>query len=75
MRSLNSGSEFTANYSVMMKALGIAVLGESASDICKDCGEASIAGGVELCTKVSIILVALPMISRIIELAGDFLSR
>lgn len=72
--SLDPAGKFTDYYSVMMKGLGMTVLGESAADICRDCGEDSIASGVEICTKISMLLIALPMISKIAILAGEFLS-
>ena len=75
VRSLNADEEFSDYYSVMMKALGTAVLGETASDICRDCGEESIANGAELCTKICILLISVPLISRIVALAGEFLSQ
>jgi len=71
IKSLDPGGEFTSYYSVMMKGLGIAVLGECASGICRDCGETSVAGGVETCTRISILLVSLPLLKELISIAGE----
>ena len=75
IRSLGSDERFNRYYTVMMKAMGVAVLGESACDICKDCGENSISNGVEICTKISIIIIAVPLITDIMGLAEEFLSQ
>ena len=60
--------------SVMLKALGVALIGKICSDICKDCGEGSIAGGVELAAKGAILLLSIPLIGEIIEYAAQILE-
>lgn len=59
---------------ILLKALGLAVLTQYAADICKECGENALANGVELIGKVEILLLSLPLIDRILELAGKLLS-
>lgn len=64
-------SEYTA---VMLKALGISFLVKICSDICRDCGEGSIAFGVESAGKLCIIYMCIPLISDIIGYAGEILD-
>ena len=66
-----AASEFSE---ILLKALGIAILTQCCSDICKECGENGIAGGIELVGKIEILLLALPLIDHILELAGKLLS-
>ena len=53
--------------STILKALGICYLTQLASETCKDAGYCSIASKVELCGKVAIILLSLPMFIQLIE--------
>ena len=59
---------------VLFKALGIAVLTQICSSICRDAGENTIAEGVELTGKVELLLLSLPLISQILSTAGELLS-
>lgn len=58
---------------ILLKTLAIAYITNISSDICKDCGEGNIASGVEMIGKVEIILLSLPLIEGILELAGDLI--
>ena len=61
--------------SVMIKALGIALIGRICSDVCKDCGEGGLAEGIEATAGVIIFSLSLPILSGILEFAADVLSR
>ena len=71
--SLFDGTGFGEWGGSVIKALGVAVLVEVASDICRDCGENSIASGVELVGKIEIIILCLPMMEKIISTAKEVL--
>ncbi|MDL2287094.1 hypothetical protein LJB90_00825 [Eubacteriales bacterium OttesenSCG-928-G02] len=60
-------------YTVMIKALGIAIICQFASEICKDCGENSIANKIELAGKISILLLSVPIIETLISTAKEML--
>ena len=47
---------------------GIAFLSEFAISICKDSGEAAIAGKIEIGTKIIIISMSIPIISSLLEI-------
>lgn len=71
MISASALSEFG---SILMKALGIAFATHICSEICRDVGEASIAGGIELAGKCEILLLSLPLITSILNTASDILE-
>ena len=58
----------TSYFQILCKSFGIACLTRLGSDVCKDCGESAVGGAVELCGKVSIAAVSLPLFVRLAEL-------
>lgn len=60
--------------SVMLRALGIAMLTKICSDICKDCGESAVAGGVEIGGKIAILVLCIPLIKELIGYATEILK-
>ena len=59
---------------ILLKTLAIAYITNISSDICKDCGEGNIASAVEMKGKVEIILLSLPLLEGILELAGELIQ-
>ncbi len=53
--------------SVMVRALALCIVCRIASDICRDCGQATLAAAVESAGKVGMLLLAMP---TVIELLG-----
>jgi len=51
----------------VLKVLGIAYISEFGSQICKDSGESAIASKIELSGKILIMVLALPIISTLME--------
>ena len=60
---------------VMIKALGIALIGKVCADVCKECGEGGLAQGVETVAGALIFSLSVPILSGILEFAVDVLSR
>ncbi len=60
-------------FKVMLKGLGVAYLSCIGSDMCRDCGEAGLAGRIELASKIEILLIAFPLIKNLIELSENIL--
>lgn len=60
---------------VMLKALGIALIGKLCSDVCRECGENGIAQGVEAVAGVVIFSLSLPILAKILEFAAEILGR
>ncbi len=61
---IQDGAEYI---SVMVRALGLCVLCRVCSDICRDCGQATLAAAVESAGKVGMILLAMPTVTEIIS--------
>lgn len=53
---------------VLLKIIGIAYIAEFGSEICKDAGEIAIASKIELAAKVIIVVLAVPIITSLLEL-------
>ena len=67
-------SIFSQSYSkVMLKCLGIALLAEIASDICRDLGESGVSNTIELGAKLLILLLGLPTVGEILSFAVQWL--
>lgn len=76
VRDIISQDEFlNSSVSVMLKALGVALVGKICADICKECGENGIAEGVEALSGVIILSLSLPMLSKILSFASEMLKR
>ena len=56
------------------KTLGIGYLTSFAADACRDAGENGMAAKVELCGKGFVLLVALPMFKRLLEMAFSLIG-
>ena len=61
--------------SVMVKPLGIALVGRICADICRECGEGGLAQGVEAVAGGVIFSLSLPILSEILEFASDVLAQ
>jgi len=58
---------------VLLKTFGVSLVVETASDICKDAGESSIASKIELIGKIEILIIGIPLIERIIQITKDIM--
>lgn len=59
-------------YMQLLKMLGIAYVAEFASSICKDAGQQSIAGMIELFAKISIVVLSIPGLVFLVETLERF---
>lgn len=63
------------NYFVLMlKSLAISFCCKMSSEICRDCGENSLASRIELAGKVSIVLISLPVVQQLLDIAKDMMG-
>lgn len=69
MHEITKETGFSVYIETVIKALGIAVISESAADLCRDAGESAIASKTEFTAKIMIIYLALPVIKNLISLA------
>ena len=67
---LVAGVEFDSGYlSVVLKSLGICYVTQLAADTCRDSDYSSIASKVELAGKVSVIVIAMPLFTNLVQLS------
>lgn len=58
---------------ILLKSLGICFLSQTAGDLCRDAGENSLAGHIELAGKVSVLLLCLPLFHTLLETATELI--
>lgn len=56
---------------LVIKVVGIAYIGEFAGELCRDAGEGSLAGKVDLGTKVVIMVMAMPLLETVLSTVMD----
>ena len=52
---------------ILLKSLGICLVCEFASDVCKDMGQQGLSGAIELFGRVTVIILSLPIFESIIS--------
>lgn len=55
-------------FTTVLKITGIAYITEFGAEVCKDAGEGSIASKIELAGKVTIVVLAVPIITSLLDL-------
>ena len=58
-------------FALMLKALSISICCRVSADICRDSGETALASKVELAGKLSIVIISLPLVKQLLEIAKD----
>ncbi len=58
----------SAYFTTVLKIIGIAYVAEFGAEVCRDAGESSIASKIELAGKVIIVVLAVPIITSLLEL-------
>lgn len=58
----------------ILKGLGIALLTQICSDICRDSGEVSLAGHIDTVGKIELLLLCVPLIEEILGVAETLLT-
>ena len=62
-------ADIDATYiTILLKIVGIAYIAEFGAEVCKDAGESSIASKIELAGKVTIVILAVPIITSLLDL-------
>lgn len=59
---------------ILLRALGIAFLTETAASVCRDSGEGSLAGWVEMAGKLEILLLSFPLIRTVMDTVAALLG-
>lgn len=71
---LAEASEMSEALQVLLKALGIVLVGRIAAGICRDAGESALASGVEFAVKVAVLLTALPLLQSLLAIVQEVLT-
>ena len=74
INTLVTATNATAYASVILRALGIALICEICAQLCRDLGEGGLAQGVLLFGRLEILLLSLPLIDQILEIAKELLE-
>lgn len=59
---------------IMLKVFSVLTISSIAGDVCRDNGESSLAGVVELCGKIISISLSIPVITSVISVAVSLFS-
>ena len=73
LKNLTGNEGLTEYATILIKALGIAILTQCCAEICRECGEGGTASGIELVGKIEILLLCLPLIDEILTVAKQLL--
>ena len=69
-----SGEGIEEEVAVLVKALGVAAIVQITADICKEAGETTVAGQVEMVGKAEILLLSLPLLSKLLSMIQRLLE-
>jgi stage III sporulation protein AD len=69
-----TGALSEETWPLLLKALGIAFLTETAASLCRDSGEAGLAGWVETAGRLEILLLSFPLIRTVMETVTALLA-
>lgn len=64
----SGGSAAGENSEVLTHALGVALAVRLSADICRECGAVGVASALELVGRVELLLLALPLISEVMQI-------
>ncbi|ACL76261.1 stage III sporulation protein AD [Ruminiclostridium cellulolyticum] len=69
IKTFSQKADIDSEYiSILLKIVGIAYISEFGAEVCKDAGESSIASKIELAGKVTIVVLAVPIITSLLDL-------
>ena len=74
IRTLGNGAGASKHIETILKGLGIVLLTQICSDICRDSGETTLAGHVETVGKLELLLLCIPLIEEILAIAEKLLT-
>ena len=75
-RTMIDGTGVNIGYiEILFKSLGICILTQISSDICRDANESALATKAELAGKVAVLTIAMPMITSIAQLSIELINQ
>ena len=60
---------------IVLKSFGICVAVQTAADVCRDAGQTALAGKLELGGRLALLIVALPLFRRLLDLAMEIIGK
>ncbi len=74
LSALSENSLFSESFALSLKALSLGLLASFTADLCRDLGEAGLGERLELCAKAEIVVLALPMLSRLFSICSELIG-
>ncbi len=74
VKGIAAQSGVESYFTLMLKALGVSLCCRMSAEICRDCGENTLASRVELAGKAGIVLISIPVVTQLFEIAKDMLG-
>ena len=74
MNNIASGTAVEGYMKTLLKAAGIVYLTDITAELCRNSGEASIASYVEIAGKAELAVLALPLMSKLVDLSFGILN-
>jgi len=59
--------------SPVLKALGIAIVGKIAADVCKDAGQSAVASSIDFCTALASLICAIPLMRAVLQMLKELM--
>ena len=73
LADMGGSAGLVSSVEFMLRVLAVAVVSHVSATVCRDCGEGSIGGYVELGGKIEIIILSLPFVKDMIEMTVGLL--
>lgn len=64
----------TTYLNALLKMIGITYVGQFSAGICRDAGYSSIAGQIEIFSRLAILVISMPVLTALMETIQGFLS-
>ena len=74
LRLENIAGNNTGWLKILLKTVGLSVIGETVSLICNDAGQTAVGKMIQLLTTIAILWTSLPLIQNLIELISSILE-
>ncbi|MBQ4065957.1 MAG: stage III sporulation AC/AD family protein [Clostridia bacterium] len=74
LSSLLDGHSFEGYGALMLKSLGIGITVKVTGDVCRDLGEESLAGSLEIVGKLEILLLCFPLMKELLALLREVMG-
>ena len=58
---------------IFLKVLGVSLLAETTSDICKEAGHNALSSKIELMGKIEMLILATPLIEKILNITKEIM--